>query len=53
MVDGEVQVVGPSGGPHEASDSAGKEEFEVPSQLRQQFIEVSIPLCACHCRHPR
>jgi len=44
VVDGQVQVVGPSAAGQNADGSASqeppKEDFEVPSQLRQQFIEV-------------
>ena len=44
VVDGQVQVVGPSAAGQNADGSAAqepsKEDFEVPSQLRQQFIEV-------------
>ena len=44
MVDGQVQVVGPSAGGQNADGSASqeppKDDFEVPSQLRQQFIEA-------------
>ena len=49
VVNGEVQVVGPSSAASANQDlsaeqgakqPAGAEDFEVPSQLRQQFIEV-------------
>ncbi|KAA6429418.1 MAG: DEAD-box ATP-dependent RNA helicase 17-like [Trebouxia sp. A1-2] len=44
VVDGQVQVVGPSAAGQNADGSATQEppqeDFEVPSQLRQQFIEV-------------
>lgn len=46
VVNGEVQVVGPSSASQGQSAQAdtkqavASEEFEVPSQLRQQFIEV-------------
>lgn len=44
VVDGQVQVVGPSAAGQAAEGSPNqepaKEDFEVPSQLRQQFIEV-------------
>jgi len=46
VVDGQVQVVGPIAAGQNADGSATqeppKEDFEVPSQLRQQFIEVQI-----------
>lgn len=48
MVNGEVQVVGPSSaiqGPaaeQGAKQPGSAEDFEVPSQLRQQFIEVRL-----------
>ena len=46
MVDGQVQVVGPTAAGQTAEGSANqepaKEDFEVPSQLRQQFIEVTM-----------
>lgn len=48
VVNGEVQVVGPSSGSQDqaaeqgAKQPAGAEGFEVPSQLRQQFIEVRL-----------
>lgn len=45
VVNGEVQVVGPSAAgkqdqPTEEDGTAAVEDFQVPSQLRQQFIEV-------------
>lgn len=48
VVNGEVQVVGPSSASQDpaaepgAKNAAGNEDFEVPSQLRQQFIEVRL-----------
>ena len=48
VVNGEVQVVGPSSASQDqaakqgAQHTAGTEDFEVPSQLRQQFIEVRL-----------
>ena len=53
VVNGEVQVVGLSStsqGPaaeQGAKQAAGNEDFQVPSQLRQQFIEVRL------CTHPQ
>ena len=45
MVDGEVQVAGATAPgqpaqPQAAGQSTPKEDFEVPAQLRQQFVEV-------------
>ena len=47
VVNGEVQVVGPSSSAKqdqsaEEGTTAAIEDFEVPSQLRQQFIEVAL-----------
>ena len=46
VVDGQVQVVGPSAAGQSTEGSPNqqpaKEDFEVPSQLRQQFIEVTM-----------
>ena len=55
MVNGEVQVVGPSSAGQAESAQPGDrqavaiEDFEVPSQLRQQFIEVRSYTCSASC----